>query len=84
MFVTSRIGAVSQFSAIVLGIVALSPVPLTVPSGIAVAMIAVIGAVSLLSAPVATRAHIAARGKDGRDDARIGASRIRDESGARA
>jgi hypothetical protein len=83
MFVTSRVGAVSQFAAVVLAIVALSPVPLAMPSGIAVAMIGLMGVVALLSAPVAARAHVATPGKD-RDDAAIGASRLRDESGARA
>jgi hypothetical protein len=48
---SSSIGAVFQSSAVVLAIVALSPAPLGVPSGIAVAVIGIVGAVSLLMSP---------------------------------
>ena len=47
----SSAGAVFQ-SAVVLAIVALSPAPLTLPSGIAVAVIGLMGAVLLLTSPV--------------------------------
>jgi hypothetical protein len=48
---SSTIGAVFQSFAVVLGIVALSPAPLGLPSGIAVAVIGFMGAVSLLVSP---------------------------------
>jgi spore maturation protein SpmB len=52
---TSSAGAMLQSLAVVLAIVALSPVPLALPSGIAVAMIGLIGAVSVLTSPVPWR-----------------------------
>ena len=52
MFVASNVGAVLQCSAVVLAIVALSPVPMALPSGIAVAVIGLMGAVLLLTSPV--------------------------------
>jgi hypothetical protein len=51
-FYASSAGAVFRSSAVVLAIVALSPAPLALPSGIAVAVIALMGAVSLLTSPV--------------------------------
>ena len=51
-FDASSAGAVFQSSAVVLAIVALSPVPLALPSGIAVAVIGLMGAVWLLTSPV--------------------------------
>ena len=45
-------GAVFQSSAVVLAIVALSPAPLALPSGIAVAVIGLMGAFLLLTSPV--------------------------------
>ena len=45
-------GAAFQSSAVVLAIVALSPAPLALPSGIAVAVIGLMGAVALLTSPV--------------------------------
>lgn len=48
----SSAGAVFLSSAVVLAIVALSPAPLTLPSGIAVAVIGLMGAVLLLTSPV--------------------------------
>ena len=51
-FDAARAGAVFQSSAVVLAIVALSPAPLALPSGIAVAVIGLMGAVSLLTSPV--------------------------------
>ena len=51
-FETSSAGAVFQSSAVVLAIVALSPAPLTLPSGIAVGVIGLMGAVLLLTSPV--------------------------------
>ena len=50
MFVASNVGSVFQ-AVIVLAIVALSPVPLALPSGIAVAVIGLMGAASLLTSP---------------------------------
>jgi hypothetical protein len=50
-FEASSAGAVFQSLAVVLAIVALSPVPLALPSGIAVAVIGLMGAVSLLMSP---------------------------------
>ena len=52
MFVASNAGAVLRSSAVVLAIVGLSPVPLVLPSGIAVGMIGLMGG-ALLVASVA-------------------------------
>ena len=60
MFVASNVGAALQCSAVVLAIVALSPVPMALPSGIAVAVIGLIGAAVLL-APVAGAALVSRR-----------------------
>ena len=51
-FEASNAGAMLQSLAVVLAIVALSPAPLALPSGIAVAVIGLMGAVSLLTSPV--------------------------------
>jgi hypothetical protein len=51
-FEASSAGAMLQSLAVVLAIVALSPAPLALPSGIAVAVIGLMGAVSLLTSPV--------------------------------
>jgi spore maturation protein SpmB len=51
-FDASGAGTVFQSLAVVLAIVALSPAPLALPSGIAVAVIGLMGAVSLLTSPV--------------------------------
>jgi hypothetical protein len=48
---SSSINAVFQSFAVVFAIVALSPAPLGVPSGVAVAVIGIVGAVSLLMSP---------------------------------
>jgi hypothetical protein len=48
---SSSIGAIFQTFAVVLAIVALSPAPMGGPSGIAVAVIGIMGAVSLLASP---------------------------------
>ena len=52
----SSAGAMLQSLSVVLALVALSPVPLALPSGIAVAVIGLIGAVSVLTSPVPGRA----------------------------
>jgi len=59
-FGASGAGAVFQSLAVVLAIVALSPAPLALPSGIAVAVIGLIGAAVLL-APVAAAALMSRR-----------------------
>jgi hypothetical protein len=51
-FEASSAGAAFQSLAVVLAIVALSPAPLALPSGIAVAVIGLMGAVALLASPV--------------------------------
>ena len=47
--VSSNVGAMLQCSVVVMAIVALSPVPLTLPSGIAVALIGITGAALLFA-----------------------------------
>ena len=58
---SSSIGALFQSFAVVIAIVALSPAPLGVPSGLAVAVIGIVGAVSLLMSPGPGRSAAACR-----------------------
>jgi len=51
MFISSSVGAGFHISAVVLAIVALSPAPLVLPSGIAVAVIGLMGAVAVVRSP---------------------------------
>jgi hypothetical protein len=51
MFISSSVGAGLHISAVVLAIVALSPAPLVLPSGIAVAVIGLMGAVAVVTSP---------------------------------
>ena len=53
MFTSSSVGAGFHVSAVALAIVALSPAPLILPSGIAVAVIGLIGAVAVVTSPAA-------------------------------
>jgi len=57
MFISSSLGAGVHVSAVVLAIVALSPAPLALPSGIAVAVIGLMGAVAVLTSPAALPWH---------------------------
>jgi hypothetical protein len=53
MFISPSVGAGFHISAMVLAIVALSPAPLVLPSGIAVAVIGLMGAVAVVTSPAA-------------------------------
>ena len=53
MFISSHVAAGFHVSALTLAIVALSPAPLALPSGIAVAVIGLMGAISVLTWPAA-------------------------------
>jgi hypothetical protein len=84
MFVVSNIRAGLQCSAVVLAIVGLSPVPLVLPSGIAVAVIGLMGAALLLT-PVAVVCHSERSRRVGvpreRHRVAVGPGRLRDRSG---
>ena len=79
MFVASNVRAVLQCSAVVVAIVALSPVPLVLPSGIAVAVIGLIGAALLLT-PVAALCY-SERASRGAVRVADGPRRPRDQAG---
>jgi hypothetical protein len=87
MFMSSSVGAGFHVSAVVLAIVALSPAPLALPSGIAVAVIGLMGAVAVLTSPAAPPwqpSLVVAPLRTNADDVTVGGRRPRDESGARA
>ena len=87
MVISSSVGAGFHVSAVVLAIVALSPAPLALPSGIAVAVIGLMGAVAVLTSPAAAPwqpSLVVAPFRTNEDDVRACGSRPRDESGARA
>jgi hypothetical protein len=87
MFMSSSVGAGLQVSAVVLAIVALSPAPLALPSGIAVAVIGLMGAVAVLTSPASAPwqpSLVVAPLRADADDVMVRGSRPRDVSGARA
>ena len=84
MFISSSVGAGLHVSALVLAIVALSPVPLAIPSGIAVAVIGLMGAVAVLTSRSAAPWQPSLVGAPLRTNADDVTVRLRDESGARA
>ena len=53
MRISSSVGAGFRVAAVVLAIVALSPAPLVLPSGIAVAVIGLMGVVAVVTSPAA-------------------------------
>jgi hypothetical protein len=61
MSMSFSVGAGLRVSAVVLAIVALSPAPLVLPSGVAVAVIGLMGAVAIVGA-VAARSALGQRG----------------------
>jgi hypothetical protein len=87
MFISSAVGAGLHVSALVLAIVALSPAPLALPSGIAVAVIGLMGAVAVLTSrtpfPWQPSLLVAPLRNNG-GDVTVRGSRPRHESGARA
>ena len=87
MCISSSVGAGFHVSAVVLALVALSPAPLALPSGIALAVIGLMGAVAVLTAPAALPwqpSLIVAPLRTNADDVTVRGSRPRDKSGARA
>jgi hypothetical protein len=87
MFNSSSVGAGCHVSAVVLAIVALSPVPLVLPSGIALAVIGLMGALAVLTSRAALPwppSLIVAPLRTNADDITVCGSHPRDTSGARA
>jgi hypothetical protein len=86
MFISPALGAGLHVSAVVLAIVALSPAPLALPSGIAVAVIGLMGAVAVLTsqAPLRWQPSVVVAQLRTAGDVTVRGSRPRDEAGARA